>query len=139
MPNNPPAFRPLAKLALAGAATGLLLILAGVVWRLLAPISLVWSEEQAEQLAAATAAQHAAQHAHAHAHDHGGNSESAGDNEHAVPADELIAARARFESLSNDLEAARHLRDTLGVRLIQAGFALTALCGLGYLAAQSGD
>ncbi|MAT70501.1 MAG: hypothetical protein CMJ58_13365 [Planctomycetaceae bacterium] len=112
---------------------GLALIVAGVAWQTVQPQSVLWSDEQAAALAEAAAALHAEEHGHSGGHDHAGDP-------HQSAADELgaTAAQARFDELNNQLKSARQLRDTLGLRLIQYGFGLTALCGLGYLAVRHG-
>ena len=118
-------------LALAVVACGLLAVVGGVLWKSLAPVSLVWTDEQAAELAAADVARHAAQSG---AHDHAGHDHGASDSGDQTPG--RAAAEERFNRLRGELDAARQLRDDLGLRLIQIGFALTAAGGLGYLATQ---
>jgi hypothetical protein len=86
----------------------------------------VWTVEQSQEYAAANSALHAALVGHEQGD---GGAESTGDGQA-----ELAAAKARFDRIANQLQAARYAKNRLGGLLFRGGMAVAAVSGLGYLA-----
>lgn len=109
---------------------GLILIVIGVAWPKIVTPAMVWSPEQAEELQRAGDAFHAAREQTRPIE--GQESTQAGDPQ-ATP---RALAEKRYNRLKADLEAAQMVRTHWGQRVVAAGFGLTIVGGLGYLAAR---
>lgn len=112
------------SICLAVLAVGLIVIVIGVAWPKIVTPAMVWSPEQAEELRRAGDAFHAAREQT--------RPESAGTSDpQATP---RALAEKRYNRLQADLEAAQKVRTHWGQRVVAAGFGLTIVGGLGYLA-----
>lgn len=107
---------------------GLLTVAVGIAWPKIVTPAMVWSPEQAEELQRAGDAFHAAREQTRPIEGH----ESAGDSQTTPRA----LAEMRYNRLKADLEAAQKVRTHWGQRVVAAGFGLTIVGGLGYLAAR---
>lgn len=104
---------------------GIAVIGVGVAWPSVVAPSMVWSDEQAEELQQAASAFHAARGEAAAATRSGGD---------GAKVRELT--EQKYNRLKNELEAAQNIRSNWGTWVIAAGFGLTTLGGLGYLASR---
>ena len=115
---------------LAVLVVGLLTVAVGIAWPKIVTPAMVWSPEQAEELQRAGDAFHAAREQTRPIE--GQESAGAGDPQ-ATP---RALAEKRYNRLKADLEAAQQVRTHWGQRVVAAGFGLTIVGGLGYLAAR---
>lgn len=104
---------------------GCVVIGIGAAWPSFVTPSMVWSEQQAEELQQAAAAFHSARGEAAAATRSGGD---------GARVRELT--EQKYNRLKNELEAAQRIRSHWGTWVIAAGFGLTTLGGLGYLASR---
>ncbi len=113
---------------MAGIAIGIVLIVIGVAWPKIITPAMVWSPEQADELQRAGDAFHAARE---QTRPIEGQELAASSDPQASP---RALAEKRYNRLKADLEAAQVVRTHWGQRLVAAGFGLTVVGGLGYLA-----
>lgn len=123
-----PKNRLLTSTCLAVLVIGLLIVAVGVAWPKIVTPAMVWSPEQAEELQRAGDAFHAAREQTRPIQ--GQQSAGAGDPQ-ATP---RALAEKRYNRLKADLDAAQQVRTHWGQRVVAAGFGLTIVGGLGYLA-----
>jgi len=107
---------------------GLVVTIIGVAWPKIVTPAMVWSPEQAEELQRAGDAFHAAREQTRPIE--GQESAASGDPQTTPRA----LAEKRYNRLKADLEAAQMVRTHWGQRVVAAGFGLTIVGGLGYLA-----
>lgn len=106
---------------------GLVTVAVGIAWPRIVTPAMVWSPEQAEELQRAGDAFHAAREQTRPIE----GQESATGDPGVTP---RALAEMRYNRLKADLEAAQEVRTHWGQRVVAAGFGLTIVGGLGYLA-----
>lgn len=120
---SPSRFLPACCLALL--VVGCVVIAIGVAWPSVVTPSMVWSDEQAEELQQAAAAFH---------NSRGEAAAATRSGRDGAKMKELT--EQKYNRLKNELEAAQRIRSDWGTWVIAVGFGLTTLGGLGYLASR---
>ena len=118
---SPSRFLPACCLALLVA--GCVVIAIGAAWPSVVTPSMVWSNEQADELQQAAAAFH---------NSRGEAAAATRAGRDGAKVRELT--EQKYNRLKNELEAAQNIRSNWGTWVIAGGFGLTTLGGLGYLA-----
>lgn len=122
MPEKDSQNRLLPACCLALIVIGCVIIGVGIAWPSVVTPSMVWSNEQAEELQQAAAAFHSSRGEAAAIARSGGD---------GVKVRELT--EQKYNRLKSELEAAQRVRSDWGTWVIAGGFGLTSLGGLGYL------